>query len=325
MLQPGLYYINPKEYEVSPQEVGILQTTFHYDPDPKRSTAITFTSKGGFPISMDCTVEWEVLPEHMPALVADFGSWEAVERTVIDVQAHAIGRDKGIDYGVQDFLEGTKREKFQQDFTEELTRVCGEKNVTVHSAFIRNIVIPEEYLTPIREKQIAVEKELTNQAQEVTRQTEAEVEREERTVEQKVAEVEAETKRLVAAIDRQVENTGIKNQAEIDKLKAEYEAKIAALDAERIRLTGEAQTQVVRLKETARSSLYQLKMDVFQNDIAAFLRYTLADELNPNVVVRLFHSGPGTLWTNMGSKGVSLMLPAAGAGGFVGPPSPAGK
>ena len=123
MLQPGLYYINTKEFEVIKSEVGIFQTTFRYDRDPKQDTAISFTCKGGFPISMDCTVEWEVLPEDMPELIAEYGNRRAVEKTVIEVQAHSVGRDKGIDYGVQDFLEGTKREKFQNDFTQELVRV----------------------------------------------------------------------------------------------------------------------------------------------------------------------------------------------------------
>jgi regulator of protease activity HflC (stomatin/prohibitin superfamily) len=310
VLQPGLYYLNTKEFEIIKTEVGIFQTTFHYNADPAKSTAIAFTSKGGFPISMDCTIEWEVLPEHMPALVADFGSRRAVERTVIDLQAHTIGRDKGIDYGVQDFLEGSKREKFQGDFTQELVRVCGEKNVTVHSAFIRDIVIPEEYLSPIRTKQIAAEKELTNRAQEITRQTEADVEREEQKVQQRAAEVEADTKRIVAAIDRQVENTLTKNQAEIEKLKAEYGAKIASLDAERTTILGQAESGVTKLKETAKNNLYQLKMEVFQNDGGAFLRYSLAEQLNPKLALRLFHSGTGTLWTNMEGKGMNLMLPA---------------
>ena len=88
------------------------------DPNPKKSTAITFTSKGGFPISMDCTVEWEVRPQDMPSLIAEYGGRRAVETNVIEVQAHAIGRDKGINYGAQDFLEGTRREKFQDDFTQ---------------------------------------------------------------------------------------------------------------------------------------------------------------------------------------------------------------
>lgn len=313
VLQPGLYYVNTKEFDVVNAEVGIIQTTFRYDADAARSTAIAFTSKGGFAISMDCTVEWEVLPEHMPALVANFGSWRGVERTVIDLQAHTIGRDKGIEYGVQDFLEGSKREKFQDDFTKELERVCSDKNVTVHSAFIRDIVIPDEYLVPIRTKQIAAEKELTNRAQEVTRQSEADVEREEQMVEQRAREVQAETKRIVAAIDRQVENTETKNQAEIDKLKAEYGAKIAMLEAQRTKILGEAEAAATNLKETATNGIYQLKMEVFQNDGAAFLRYSFADQINPKLILRLFHSGPGTFWTNMDGKGMNLMMPVPGA------------
>src|SRR5205085_4722749 len=99
-----------------PTEVGIYQSSFRYDANPAKSTAITFTSKDGLPISMDCTVEWEIQPEHMPAIVAEYGSRQMVEHNVVDVQAHAISRDKGIEYGVQYFLEGTKREEFQAAF-----------------------------------------------------------------------------------------------------------------------------------------------------------------------------------------------------------------
>jgi hypothetical protein len=309
VLQPGLYYLNTKEFEVIKTEVGIFQTTFHYHRDPTMNTAITFTSKGGFPISVDCTVEWEVLPQDQPILVAEYGNWKQVRDNVIQVQATALGRDKGIDYGVQDLLEGSKREKFQQDFTRELVRACSAKNVTVHSAFIRDIVIPENYLKPIRDKQIAAETEITNQAKELTAESERDVEREQRLIEQRVAEVAAKTAQLVAKIDQDVQNVGIRTQAEIEKLKAGYQAKIAALEADRTRVLGEAETDVTKLKETAKNSLYQMKMDVFQNDANAFLRYTLAEQLNPKIGIRLFHSGPGTFWTNMGDKNMSLMVP----------------
>jgi hypothetical protein len=309
VLQPGLYYLNTKEFEVLPVEVGIVQTSFHTGAQGQKDTAITFTSRGGFPISVDCTVEWEVLPEHMPALVAEYGNWREIEKKVIDVQAHAICRDKGIDYGIQDFLEGTTREKFQEDFTQELTQVCAQKDVTVHSAFIRRIDIPEEYLKPIRDKQIAIETQLTTKAKETTAETENQVERERRMIEQEVAKVEAQTKLLVGNIDQEVKNVSVQTDAEIEKMKAEYGAKIAALDKERTIVLGKAEADVTKMKETARSSLYQLKMSVFQNDANAFLRYTLADQLNPNMVLRLFHSGTGTLWTNMDNKGMNFMMP----------------
>jgi SPFH domain / Band 7 family len=313
VLQPGLYYINPKEFEVIPAEVGIFQTTFFYDPDPKQSTAITFISKGGFPISMDCTVEWEILPQDMPQLEAEYGPRKAVERNVIDVQAHAIGRDKGIDYGVQNFLEGAKREEFQNDFTAELTRVCGQKHVTVRSAFIRNIVIPESYLKPIRDKQIAAETEITNKAKEATAQSEADVEREQKMIDQRATEVAAMTQFIVAGIDRETENIVTRTEAEITKLKADYQAQMAKLESQRIEVEGQAAAEVTRLKETAKSSLFPLKMKVFQDDNDAFLRYSLAEKLNPKLMLRLFHSGSGTLWTNMGEKSFNLFLPAAQA------------
>jgi hypothetical protein len=311
VLQPGIYYINTKEFAVNNEEVGIIQTSFHAPSASKETdTSITFTSKGGFPISIDGTVEWEMLPEHMPMLVAEYGKWQEIEKKVIDVQAHAICRDKGIDYGVQEFLDGTTREKFQEDFTQELTKVCKEKNVTVHSAFIRRIVIPEEYLKPIRDKQIAAETQLTTKAKELTAETENEVEREQRMIEQEVAKVEAETKLLVANIDQEVKNITVRTEAEIEKIKAEYGSKIATLDANRERTLGQAEAEVTKMKETAKSNLYKLKMDVFESDGNAFLRYTLADQLNPNLVLRLFHSGTGTFWTNMGDKNMTLMLPA---------------
>lgn len=312
VLQPGLYYINTKEFEVVKAKVGIFQTSFRYEPNAGEGTAITFVSKGGFHIAMDCTVEWEVLPSDMPELVAQYGAdGRAIEQKVIWVQAHAIGRDKGIDYGVQDFLEGSKREKFQEDFTNELTRVCGSKHVTVHSAFIRNIVIPENYLQPIREKQIAAETQITNKAKEATAQSEADIEREQQLIQQRVAEVAAETMKLVASIDRDVENTKVRTESEIEKLKAEYDAKIAELDAQRTKLSGEAKAEVEKLVETAKSSLYKMKMDVFQNNSEAFLRYTMAQDLNPQMTLRLFHAGPGTFWTNLDDKNkpMTLMLP----------------
>jgi hypothetical protein len=311
VLQPGLYYLNPKEYEVIKGEVGIEQTSFHKSRDGRgQDNAITFTSSGGFPIDVDCTIEWEVLPEDVPALVAEYGLFTDIERKVIDVQAHAILRDKGIDYGVKDFLEGATREKFQNDFTQELTRVCKEKSVTIHSAFIRRIDIPDQYLKPIRDSKIALETQQTNQVKEATAQSAAEVERAQQMIAQEVAKVEAQTKLLVGNIEQEVDNTAVRNAAEIEKMKADYASRIATLNSQRTRVLGEAEANVKKMKETAKSSLYQLKMNVYQGDANAFLRAALAEQLNPDMILRFFHSGTGTLWTNMDSKGMNLMLPA---------------
>jgi hypothetical protein len=341
VLQPGVYYLNPEEYEVIQAEVGIEQTTFHApDRDHVNDTAIEFTSRGGFKIKMDCTIEWEVLPQDMADLVAEFGTrtkgnnvfadQDKVENIAIIQQAQAIVRDKGVEYGVQDLLVGSNREKFQADFTKELKEHCKAKKVVIHSAFIRNIEIPEQYMKQIREKQIAAETNLTNKFREETNKSNADVAKEETAIEQKVKDVEYETLKMTTALDTEAKNIATLNEAEIEKLNQEFQAKIAALDAQKTLEVGKAKTEVTTLKETAKSTLYKLKMDVFKNDGDAFLRYSLADQLNSDLKVRLFHSGPGTFWTNMGDKNMNLLLPTPGGGDkiststkpIVGPPSP---
>jgi hypothetical protein len=322
VLQPGLYYVNPKEYEIIPSEIGIYQTSYRQE----QNNAITFPGRDGNTISIECTIEWEVLPRDIPALVAEFRTRAGVEKNVISVHASNISQYRGATYGAQDFLDGEKRESFQSDFEEELKRVCSEKNVVIRSAFIRNIVIPEAFLKQKRDRQLAIEMRLTNKAKQETATSEAAVQRERSMVLQSEIKVAAETAVLVAGIDREAENITSLTEAEVEKLKATYGAKTAQLDAERKKTMGEAEAEVTKLKETAKSSLYKLKMDVFQNDGNAFMRYTLADQLNPHLVLRLFHSGPGTFWTNMGDKNTQLLLPTAGSSGTpampFGPPAP---
>jgi hypothetical protein len=323
VLQPGLYYVNPKEYEIIPQEVGIYQTSYRKE----RGTAISFPGRDGNTIRIDCTIEWEVLPRDIPALVSEFRNRAGVEKNVISVQASNISQYRGANYGAQDFLDGEKRETFQSDFQQELERVCAEKNVVVRSAFIRNIEIPDAFLQQKRDRQLAIEMQETNRAKQEMAGSEAVVQREKSMVQQSEIKVQAETAALVAGIERETDNLTSLTEAEVEKLKATYGAQIAQLDAERKKVLGEAEADVTRMKETAKNSLYKMKMDVFQNDGHAYLRYTLADQLNPKLMLRLFHSGPGTLWTNMGDKNVQLMLPASSGapaapkGGEAAPPA----
>ena len=150
VLQPGLYYINTKEFEVLPREVGIYQTTYHYEAAPQRSTAITFPARDGNSVSMDCTIEWEVKPSDWPKLIAVYDNLLDIEHKVVDQHAKKISRERGFNYRVQDFLEGGTREKFQTDFYQELKKACETKKVGISSAFIRSMVIPENFLEPKR-------------------------------------------------------------------------------------------------------------------------------------------------------------------------------
>ncbi len=309
ILQPGLYPINTQEYQVIACEVGIDQTSYN---SGKGSTgAMVFPARDGNAISLECTIEWELKPKYWPEWLAKYGSDKTIEQIVIDQHARKICRDRGFNYGAQDFLDGAKREKFQEDFRAELDKICKADNVVVRSAFIRNIIIPENFLEQKRLERLAVETRLTSEALTQTALSDAEVAEAKQMIEQRKSEVEAETVRMVALIERETENVKMLTEAEIEKIKAEYGAKIGELDTQRKQALGEAEAEATKLKETAKSSLYKMKMELFGREGDAFLRYTMSQQLNPKMQLRLFQSGPGTLWTNMGNKNMNFMLPLA--------------
>jgi hypothetical protein len=184
--------------------------------------------------------------------------------------------------------------------------------VVVRNAIIRNIIIRDEFLKPKREEQLAKEKAETQKEQTITAETTNDVVAAERTIELELAKVDAQTEQMVAAIERQASNLEIVTEAEAEKLKDEYAAKIAILESQRTELLGKAEAESKKIVDTARSGLHKMQMDVFANDTGAFLRYTLSQNLNPDLRIRLFQSGPGTFWTNMGERNLNLFAPVPG-------------
>jgi regulator of protease activity HflC (stomatin/prohibitin superfamily) len=310
VLQPGIYYVNRKEYEIIDNcEVGVYQTTYSEKLHGKGDKgAILCRSKDAFSLSVECTIEWEVLPDDWPELVADYGKFENIERNVVNVQVEQILPNRALNFGAEDFLDGSKREAFQKDFFQELEKTCREKHVKVRTAFIRNIVIPEEFLEQKRKFQLSVETQATNKVREETAKSEADVERQQKEIDQQVAQTKAESAAMVAQIERQTTNLNEVTKAEIDKTRAEYNAKIAALDADKTRELGVAEAHVKEMKETATASIHKMRMDVFENNSDAYLRYVMAEMINPNLRIRLFQSGPGTFWTNLDGKSFNLMI-----------------
>jgi hypothetical protein len=179
---------------------------------------------------------------------------------------------------------------------------------------IRNIIIPDAFLEPKRDEQIAREKAVTQKELKLTAETDNAVVAAERTIDFEVAKVDAQTEQMVAEIAREAENLTITTDAEIDKIRGEYSARTAILDAERTKVLGEAEAGARELVNSEKSKLFKMQLEVFRNDAESFLRYTMSQELNPNLRLRLFQSGPGTLWTNLGDQEMNLFLPVPGEG-----------
>lgn len=300
VLQPGLYYINPYEYRVKEVEIGINQISF------RNESRIRFPSEDAFEIQLDATVEWELLPENVAKVMAEFGERSAIEDKVIIPQSKSIGRIEGSKYGAKEFLLGEGREQFQESFKNELTRIGRQKNVNILSAFIRHIIIPAPLLMPIKESFVAVEKEKTAKVWEETRRSAARLEREQAMIEQRRREVQAETGALVATIAAQTEQEVGNIDAQTRLRVAEMQQQIAQLEAERTRTLGSAHAGVTEMRGNAVASGFNLKVKAFQGDATSFARYNFARHLADNFSIRIIYSGPGTLWTDLkGTAGVS--------------------
>jgi len=297
VLQPGLYYLNPYEYRVQEVEIGINQVNF------LDAHQIKFPSKDAFDISLEATVEWELLPENVAHVISEFGAKAAIEDNVIAPQSKSIGRIQGSSYGAKDFLLGVEREKFQTTFTRELERICEQKRITIHSAFIRHLSIPDNLLLPIRESFVAVEKEKTAKAWEETKKSAGELERERTTIAQRRSEVDAQTKALVntviAETDQEVGNIEAQKRLSV----AEKQEEIANIEAQKTILLGEAQATVKRLKGEAVSKGFEAKIKAFGDNPKAFVNYSFAQQIPADIKLNLFYSGQGTFWTDIHGTG----------------------
>jgi hypothetical protein len=293
VLEPGVYYLNPYAVRVDEVEVGIDQVSFLDDH------MIRFPSADAFEIRLESSVEWELHPDAVAEVMAEFGTPEALEEKVLVPQSKSIGRLAGSRYGAKDFLLGEGREKFQQAFTAELERICEEKHIDIHSAFIRHISIPANLLRPIQEAFIAVEKEKTAKVWEETRKSAAELERAQALIVQRKQEVDAETTALVSRIKAEAERDVGKIEAETRKLIATKQKEIAELDAERTRVLGQAAAAVEKQLGAARASRFALQVAAFGGDAEAYRRHAFAEALPPTFAVHLVQAGPGTFWTDL--------------------------
>ena len=364
ILQPGLYYINPKEYKCDVLEVGVNQVSLlgeggevvtkaaqmgqndlieelqnkrlrekaqersdYYSrssganahaPDMTQQGAhpfnaanapqamaplsiaqtVSFPSRDGFIISLDMSLEFELLPENLPYLFQSYGDLPAVVDKIILPQILSVSRLKGSAYRAKDFIVGEGREKFQTDLTDTLAKVLLDKKIVVHNALIRHVNVPKQILDPIQQASMAIEIDLTNKEKQTTAKKQAELNTENGMVEQKMNQVMQETEKKKAEMEAETAKQVATIQANTQKRAAEIAKKTAEVRAMKARTLGEAEAKQVTLVEGERAKGFEIKATAF-GDPNAYALWEFANSLNPNVTINILHAGEGTLWTDL--------------------------
>ena len=137
------------------------------------SEGINFPSNDGFPIQMDFTAIWGLLPDQAPHAVETFGNIQQVEKKIVQPQIASICLNNGSKYSAVQLLVGEDREKFQQQNRDELEQVLKEKNINLLYGLVRHIYIPMEVRIPIQSANIADELSLTREQEQKTAKAEA--------------------------------------------------------------------------------------------------------------------------------------------------------
>ncbi|MBI3832741.1 MAG: hypothetical protein HY287_00240 [Planctomycetes bacterium] len=308
VLEPGVYFINPKLQSVVLVEIGYNEYTQTKITETENHR-ITFPSDTGFLISVGVTVVWGIQPRHAAEIINEFGNIDGVVDKVIGPQLRSICRNIGSTYAARDFIQGEKREMFQKALTAELQRVCRGKNLDVLIALVREIevqppggapkdaVATEDLKRTIQQSYIAIESQITKDKQRAAAATRAQLEEERKKVEIAREQIRAESRVLVA----QILAEGEKQAAEID---AHAQLDVAAIrqeaaqfQAQRISTLGQAKADVEKMKNEAEAKGFELLVNAFGSGYAYNL-YTFAENFQPQSI-HLIYAGEGTFWTDL--------------------------
>jgi len=264
---------------------------------------VEFPSRDGFEISLDMTVEFELLPKSIAWIYRSYGDLPAVVDKIIMPQILSVSRLKGSAYGAKDFIIGEGREKFQNDLTEALGRTLADRKILVHSALIRHVNVPMQILDPIQQASLAGETDLTNKEKQNTAKKQAELNTELSMIQQRGEQVAQETEKIKAETQADQEKQVAEIQAGTMKKVAEIDKQTAGVKAEKVTRLGKAEADSFRLVEGEKAMGSQLKIKAF-NDPMAYNLWTFATALNPDIRIRILHAGDGTLWTDLEKTGM---------------------
>jgi SPFH domain / Band 7 family len=275
VLQPGIYFLNPEEKRIDIVSIGYSETSLSVearsasggtaaanlvrdlgdrlgtstadDPVYTPGKGIEFPSSDGFPIHLDYTAIWGILPEQAPNVVRQFGTLKDVEHKVILPQIESICRLHGSRRGAVDLLVGDTREQFQIETASELERVLTSKNLSLLFGLTRHIYVPKLVREPIQKAKIADELTKTREQEQLTAQAQAELTEAQAKVVFGEKRTQAETEKKVAEVGAEGEKKAKEIEATTEKLRAEIDAKTAAIEAQSTRVMGAAKAQSVKL------------------------------------------------------------------------------
>ena len=272
------------------------------------SKIVEFPSRDGFKVSLEMTVEFELLPEFISKIYLVYGDLPQVVEKIILPQVLSVSRLKGSSYGAQDFIMGEGRENFQKDLRDELEKTLATKNIIVHNAIIRTVEIPMDILQPLRAVSQAKEQNLTNIAMQETAKKLGELNTETELIEQRRREVSQETEKIVAT-------TAAQCRQEVETIAAEAKLKVAEIGVQRSELKAKTESLIGETEVKARflteneKAIGEVMLAKALGGQGVLGAMKAVEALNDKVETKVIYAGNGTLWTDIKNAAIPLPQP----------------
>lgn len=301
VLQPGIYYLNPRLAKVTIVPVGYDAITL----DHGANTGVRFYTMDGYQVEADFTVVWGRAPADAPQIVANIGNVDQVRTNVIEPAMKAACQNEGARYTAKALIQGASRSEFQDALSKSLEQQVASRNVHVLLALIRNIAVRDAtgkdatggLLATIQQTNIEKEKDLTNQQKTTTATKKALLDQETKLVEVARETVSSETRVKTATLRAGGEKKAAETAAETEVKIAAVQQQVAELEAKRAEIMGKAEAEVARLKNEAEADGAKLLVGAFGSP-ESYNLYIFAKNFDPDEL-RLIFAGPGTFWTDL--------------------------
>ncbi|MSR58184.1 MAG: band 7 protein [Planctomycetaceae bacterium] len=280
-LDPGTYTFNP--YEIRVDLVDCRNQRFNLS----ETRDLGFPSKDGFWVSLDSIVEFRVNPVLAAKVYVlykehedDEGINPEIVRKIILPAARSFCRLQGSNNSGRDFIQGTTRTQFQENYQAQMRRDCEDLGIDIIQALITKINPPEQIAKPVRNREIAKQQEEQYRQQILQQKSEEKLAIEKEMVKQKPAVIQAEQ----AVI--QVTTVAMREQ-EVAKTKAQQELAVAQLkleatkdEAAAITARGKGAAEVVAFKNQAEAAGWKRSVEAFDGDGGQLAQYVMFQKMS---------------------------------------------
>lgn len=284
--EPGTYPVNP--YLERLDLVDCRSQRFDLTTDGEMG----FPSKDGFWVTLEGIIEFRVKPEEAPRVFVVYNEVkndtkdgakvdaEIISKVVLP-NARSFCRLRGSDHSGKEFI-GETRAKFQEDFQKGMRQACDSQGIEVIQALITRISPPQKIALPVRERQIALQKEKQFGRQILQQDSEKNLIIEKQMVERKKKLIEAEQE--VVKLTTEAERSQEVNLIEANqRLKvAEFELKAAEDLAAAVTANGEALAKVIEFENQAEAAGWKKAVKAFGGDGNEYARWVMLKKLAPS-------------------------------------------